>query len=349
MITQQRRRMYPWVLVCATGVLSLSSITARASHLSGSWTVLPSMSSARLSPFVTAVNGKLYVAGGNSGAGATNVLERYDPVTNTWTTLTPMPGARYQGGVVTLGTKIYVLGGWDAPASFIPTTTVQIYDTTTDTWSIGPSMPILSSSGPSGVIGGKIYKHTAEHGFSSPSQQFHVLDPNAGTWGALASLPIDHGGGAAGAINNKLYVASGWGWFGGTTLMHNQVHAYDPVTNSWSAVASIPTARGGVAGGVLGDHLLVAGGGVFGGPVLGTFEAYDATNDTWQTLPSMPVPIGSTAGAVIGNTFYVVGGHDGVSTFATLQAFTVPEPYSVALVALGLVSLCMMRRRKRVA
>ena len=336
------------VLVCTIFAVTLAPLTAYAAHLNGSWSVLPSMNAPRFATFVAAVGGKLYVAGGNNGAGAVNVLERYDPGTNTWTTLSPMPGARYQGGVAVVGDKIYTLGGWDAPASFIPTTTVQIYDTTTDTWSSGPSMPLLSSSGPTDVIGGKIYKHTAEHGFSSPSQQLHVLDPGAGTWSALANLPIDHGGGAAGAINGKLYVAAGWGIVGGVQVFHNQVHEYDPVTNAWSAVAPIPTARAGVAGGVLGDHLLIAGGGVSGGPpATSVFESYDVANNVWSTLPSMPVSMSSTAGAVIDNTFYVVGGFDGTNTSGVLQSFSIPEPHTLGLAAITLVCAASCRRRRR--
>ncbi len=321
--------------------------SAMAGHLSGAWSTLSPMSTARSSPFVAAVGGKLYVAGGVT-SGALNALESYDPVTNTWTSLAPMPGARYQGGVAVLGSKMYVLGGWDAPATFLPTTTVQIYDTLTNSWSSGPSMPILSSSGPTGVIGGKIYKHTAEHGFSSASRQLHVFDPGAGTWTALANLPNDHAVGAAGVSGGKLYVAAGTDFgFGSGGGTHAQVHAYDPVANTWSTLTSAPTARAGVAGDMFGDHLLVAGGGSVSGTILGTFEAYDTANDTWSTLPTMPLPLSSSGGAVIGNTFYVVGGFDGVNRSSALQAFTIPEPSAFLLAGCSLAFAGLKRNRRQ--
>ncbi len=339
------RRTVAGLLVAAM-MFGFTTTVSSASIGSGTWTTLSPMNTARLAPFVTAIGGKLYVAGGTDG-GALGTLERYDPLTDSWTTLSSMPTARYQGGVAAVGDKIYVLGGWNAPAGFIPTTTVQIYDTVTDSWSFGPSMPILSSSGPTGVINGKIYKHTAEHGFASPSQQLHVFDPVAGTWTALANLPADHGGGAAGVVNDKLYVASGWRWQGGTTVADAQVHAYDPLTNSWSTLTTGPTARAGVAGAVLDDHLFVAGGGNSTNPVLDVFEAYDVANDLWIALPSMPTAITGAGGAVIGDTFYVVGGNDINGTTNTLQAYTVPEPSTFAMAGVGLAAFLLHARRRR--
>ncbi len=320
-------------LFCAFTLLITESVSA--GHLTGSWSTLSSMSTPRLSPFVAAVDGKLYVAGGNIGGAnpTTNVLESYNTVTDTWTTLAPMPSGRYQGGIAVLGTNIYTLGGWNPPTSFIPTSTVQIYDTLTNTWTIGPSMPILSSSGPSGVIGGKIYKHTAEHGFSSASRQLHVFDPGASTWTALANLPNDHAGGAAGVSGGKLYVAAGNDFgFGSAGGPHAQVHAYDPVTNIWSTLTTGPTARAGVAGDMFGDHLLVAGGGTNGN----VFEAYEVATDTWSTLPLLPTATSSAGGAVIGNKFYVVGGTTpGGTLLNTLQVFTIPEPATAVLLGIG--------------
>jgi N-acetylneuraminic acid mutarotase len=295
--------------------------------LSGAWVAQPDiapMPTARAAPFVAAVDGMLYVAGGNVGAaGAVTTLERYDPATDTWATLAPMPGRRYQGGVAVLDSKIYILGGWNFPDSTIPTSTVQIYDTLTDTWSFGPNMPTLSGSGPTGVIDGKIYKHTAEHGFSSASRRFHVLDPVANTWTTLPSIPNDHSGGAAGVVGGKLYVVAGTD-NGFSVGNHAQVHAFDPVANTWSTLTSGPTPRHGVAGGVLGDQLLIAGGAA-GGPSLDVFEAYDPADDAWSPLPPMPVAVSAAGGAVIGDTFYVVGGADANGLTGALQAYTTAQ------------------------
>ena len=336
------------LVVCAT--LLLTSDTS-ATHLTGSWTTLSPMSTARLSPFVAAVDGKLYVAGGNSGgpSPSSNVLERYDPLTDTWTTLAPLLTGRYQGGVAVLGTDIYVVGGWNPPSTFVPTNTVQIYDTLTNTWSFGPGMPILSSSGPTGVIDGKIYKHTAEHGFSSASRQLHVLDPNAGSWNARANLPNDHAGGVPGVVGGKLYIASGTDFgFGSGGGPHAQVHAYDPVSNTWSSLTTGPNPRQAVAGGQIGDHLLLAGGANPSGTTLSLFESYEVGSDTWSTLPSMPVAVNSAAGAVIGNKFYVVGGQSSGGVLQnSLYVFTIPEPSAAALWMCGVAWLVMRRRHFR--
>lgn len=176
-------------------VFSAASVqTTFADTLSGSWSVLAPMPTPTSDTFVAAVNGELYVAGGNTGPTQVNTLLEYDPATNTWTTKAPMPTALYQGSVAVLGSKIYCFGGWDHMYTWLPHTNVQIYDTTTDSWSTGASIPHLSASGEAAAINGKIYLHTPADGYDGAKRLLDMYDPVANSWSSLPNSPSGHSG-----------------------------------------------------------------------------------------------------------------------------------------------------------
>ena len=80
---------------------------------------------------------------------------------------------------------------------------------------------------------------------------------------------------------------------------------------AWAQKASIPTARSGVACGVCGDHIIVAGGELNAAnpnSVFAEVEAYTVSTDTWLALPPMITPRHGTGGAVWNSSFYVPGG-----------------------------------------
>ena len=80
-----------------------------------SWTTLTNMPTGRNHLAATAIEGKIYVAGGRLGAGftspMTNILEVFDPATSTWTTGAPMPTTR--GGIngIAVNGCFFVWGG----------------------------------------------------------------------------------------------------------------------------------------------------------------------------------------------------------------------------------------------
>ncbi|MFL6417870.1 MAG: Kelch repeat-containing protein, partial [Nitrososphaeraceae archaeon] len=75
------------------------------------WNVLQSMPSKRGGLTSAAVNGTIYVFGGEEPGGTFNNNEKYDPKTNTWTSDIPMRTARHGLAAVAVDDKIYVIGG----------------------------------------------------------------------------------------------------------------------------------------------------------------------------------------------------------------------------------------------
>jgi Kelch motif len=114
------------------------------------------------------------------------------------------------------------------------------------------------------------------------------------------------------------------------------VEAYSPATNSWATVASMPTARSGLAAatapcpGVRHRTCVYAIGGVSGSDALSTVEEYSPATNSWATLPSMPTARYGLAGAAAPCTaarhrtcVYAIDGVSGGTVLNTVEAFEV--------------------------
>ncbi|MCX5785104.1 MAG: hypothetical protein NTX59_05405 [Elusimicrobia bacterium] len=80
--------------------------------------------------------------------------------------------------------------------------------------------------------------------------------------------------------------------------------------NKWTTKAAMPTARYGLAAGVIGGKLYVVGGSVSGG-MGNTNEEYDPASNTWATKAVMPTARVYLSAGVIGGKLYAVGGNNG--------------------------------------
>ena len=67
----------------------------------------------------------------------------------------------------------------------------------------------------------------------------------------------------------------------------NTVHKYNPATNSWSAVAPMPTARSLVNAVVLNECLYAVGGRLQDASCTAVVERYDPVADSWTTMHPM--------------------------------------------------------------
>jgi len=85
-------------------------------HGSGALNVLlPAMPTARSGLAAAALEGRIYVFGGESPEGTFDENEAYDPASDTWKTMAPMPTARHGLGAAVVGDTIYVIGGGPEP------------------------------------------------------------------------------------------------------------------------------------------------------------------------------------------------------------------------------------------
>lgn len=88
----------------------------------------------------------------------------------------------------------------------------------------------------------------------------------------------------------------------------------------WSTVAPMPTARYGVAAGVINGVLYAVGGRGTSNP-LPTLEAYDPVSNTWTTKAAMPTARVYPSVAVVNGILYAIGGVTVSSTTPVVEAY----------------------------
>src|SRR6266550_2754875 len=194
-----------------------------------------------------------------------------------------------------------------------------------DCWTTKTSMPTARYALGVGAIDGILYAV----GGLAVSTQFATVeayDPATDTWTTKASMPTARDRLAVGVVNGILYAVGGRVGSGLASVPVATVEAYDPVTNSWTTKASMPTARLDLAVVVANGTLYALGGVGSGGftDALATVEAYDPATNTWTTKAPMLTARFGLGVATINGKLYAVGGASnapGGAQYATLELY----------------------------
>lgn len=204
---------------------------------------------------------------------------KYDPTTDRWKALAPMPEKRGAAVAAAVGDKIYVIGGASMPPGsqekgITPMSpqvclgTVDEYDPASNTWRQRAPMPTPRNHAAVGVVNGKIYViggrvGAAFIGVASDVSVVEEYDPATNTWGApRARMPTTRSALTAGVYDGRIYIAGGEYQDPRMMATFRAFEAYDPATNTWETLPSLPVARHGLAGGMIGSHFHVVGGDV---------------------------------------------------------------------------------------
>lgn len=242
-----------------------------------------------------------------------------------WVTKTPMPVPRSSVMAAGLEGKLYVAGGINTPASgFTPLDLLELYDPVTDTWTTKAPMHDARDAAGSAVIGNKLYVAGGQSA-SGDTATLEVYDPLTDTWTTKASMPTPRRWPAVEAIGGLLYVAGGTKDIPGPVSVFATVEVYDPVTDTWTAKASLPAPRHSMASGVIDGKLYLAGGFNVADEAVATLLVYDPDTNTWAEKSPMPTARGFPAGAVLDGQLYVV---TGIASFNSppLQTVEVYDP-----------------------
>ncbi|MAF48805.1 MAG: hypothetical protein CMM10_11100 [Rhodospirillaceae bacterium] len=208
-----------------------------------------------------AVNGRVYVIGGQQTAGGRRVGGRFqredpkflnrvfawNPSTNQWAEKAPMPSKRSGGVAVAAGGKIYVAGGRTRESG----DDFAVYDPEADRWTVLPDVPTQRNHLGAAAIDGKIYVVGGRFGpgFRSPkTDALEVYDPAANTWSKRKPMLRPRGGINAVAANGCLHVFGGEGNDEVASGVYPDHDVYDPRSDSWRALDAMPVPVHGVTG-----------------------------------------------------------------------------------------------------
>ncbi|GMT19928.1 hypothetical protein PFISCL1PPCAC_11225, partial [Pristionchus fissidentatus] len=106
------------------------------------------------------------------------------------------------------------------------------------------------------------------------------------------------------------------------SVTESAVEMYDPMTDSWTVCAPMPSARGR-CGLALYDQTIYAMGGFDNKERLNTVQYYDVKDNKWTDMQAMLHKRSNFASVTIDGVVYVCGGYDGQGALALVEAFDV--------------------------
>ncbi|WP_369258967.1 Kelch repeat-containing protein [Streptomyces sp. R35] len=291
----------------------------------------------------------VYAVGGNGNGGTT--VESYNRLTNAWSTLRSLTTPRRDLAVAAApcplgqtGTCVYAVGGFDAGNTIVGT--VESYNPTTNAWSTVTSLTTPRSQlaaaaapCPPGQTGTCVYAVGGNNnGLAVGTVESY--NPATNAWSTVASntprllLAAAAAPCPSGQTGTCVYAVGGFD--AGNTIV-GTAESYNPTTNAWSPVASLPTRRAGLPAaaapcpsGQTGTCVYAVGG--FTPGTVGTVESYNPVSNVWTTLPTAPTPRAQLAAATTtcppgqtGTCVYTVGGViPGGAPVGTLEALDPP-------------------------
>ncbi len=233
------------------------------------WSMGPALPEPLHHPVAIGVSGKIYSLGGQIGRTAsvdTTLSIVLDPAaaTPSWSMLAAMPTARGAGAAAAIGDKIYVVGG-RPPAG----NAFEAYDISDNIWTPLPDLPTAANDRnhiAATAIAGKIYVAGGRYdggSFSAPmTDRLDIYDPGTNMWTSGAPLLRPRGGLNGVAAYGCFYT---WGGEGSDIGEPNNVFpdhdVYNPRTNTWTALADLPTPIHGVSGAAFVNGLIYMPGG----------------------------------------------------------------------------------------
>jgi hypothetical protein len=225
------------------------------------WQLGPQLPEPNNHGMAAAVDGKIYLLGGQTtddqqGATAVNTVYELDPALGTWVEKAPMPTARSGGVAVASGGKIYVAGG------LVPRgNDFAVFDPAANVWEVLPNLPSQRNHITGAAINGRIHIVGGRlgNGLSPVKSNAHeVFDPQTRTWATAAPMLRGRSGMNGVLARGCFHV---WGGEAPTGMTPDHDY-YDPRSNKWSSLRSMPLPVHGVVGSAFVDGLIwVTGGG----------------------------------------------------------------------------------------
>ena len=169
-------------------------------------------------------------------------------------------------------------------------------------------MPTARTEVAGAVLGEKIYVIGGYDESGKTTGIVEVYDPHTDMWSRISSLPVPEDHAAAAAYGGKLFVVGGYITVGGQRTSTNNSFVYDPSTDKWEKIKSIPTPRGALTANFINGILYVIGGQDASRKTVSANEAYDTKTGTWTEKRPMPTIRHHLASAVIDGKLFVIGG-----------------------------------------
>ena len=249
--------------------IAISSFS-QMNSTSKEWKKLPEMSTPRSEFGATVIDKKIYIWGGRTKNGESN-LEVFDFENNTWSQIETMETKLYHFGMTALNGVIIVAGGWNGSNSF---SSVFKFSLETNTWTEVMPMNQARDAHELVTLNDMIY---AIGGRTTTTVERYNLSTDE--WSYVASTHNRHSYFGATLHQNKIYI-----------LSYEGFEVYDPHSNVWQELPKLKIGTGTQLVSI-NDKLWAVGGGEGNDRYKASKKVFefDTTKNTWFRLPDMDV------------------------------------------------------------
>ncbi len=296
------------------------------------WETKATMPTARQFFSCAAVGGKLYAFGGCYGTMpivTLNTVEVYDPVQDTWMAKASMPTKRWGSSCAVIGGKVYVIGG----KAVNELDTVEVYDPDQDAWTTRPGMPLARYFLTCGSVGGKVYAIGGQNsgGYSSDVEAYDPVVQASFAF-EMDSTMSSLAGACLGFHDGSVFLFGGRGTSPGAMdacagfEIVGDVPASHPfeIRRTWTARASLNTARREAGSVSHGGTVYVLGGFDANDDAVPSMETYDAASDAWTVSANPMTTARGGLGVVCSNgKIYAIGGETGSGKTGDVEIYDI--------------------------
>lgn len=296
------------------------------------WTFRARAPAPRYEALAAVVDGRVLVFGGfhNAAIQATTRVDAYDPLTNAWQRRTDLPVPVTHTMTARRGSEVWIAGGFVGDHPGRATDAVWRYLPAEDRWMPGPSLPaargggalVALEDGTLHFFGGWLPDRATD------SPDHWRLPAGDSLWTPMADFPDPRGHLSAVVLDGQIYAIGGCHGHDPVPMDVDLVHRYDPVTDTWTRLASLPEPRSHAEAStfVFDGRIYLAGGRSIPTGRLSADEVllYDPETDRWSFALTMPRGLlGPVAVPLAGELFLTGGGEDG-SNPRNLTSWAVP-------------------------
>ena len=221
-----------------------------------------------------------------------------------WTKKASMPTPRCGLSTSVVNGKIYAIGGATDSKGIQTVPTVEEYDPVTDTWTRKADMPTPRNWVSTSVVNGKIYAIGGRRKDKVLSA-VEEYDPARNKWTKKANMPIARERLSTSVVNGKIYAIGGGGGVWPNNRQFSTVEEYDPLRNTWTKKAGMPTPRSSLSTGVV-DGKIYAIGGWDGNAFIRTVEEYNPETNRWTKKADIPEQAGTSEAVTVNRKIYVM-------------------------------------------
>ena len=225
---------------------------------------------------------------GGTTADSLDTVERFDFRTGRYQQLPPLPQELNHVALAAWSGDVYAVGGLeDDLEEFTATNRAWRYRPAERRWEPIAPMPTARGAAGAAVIGDRLYI-VGGVADGRRLRTLEMLDLRTGGWSQLEPMDAERDHLGVAVLDGKLYALGGRR---GDERPLVDFERYDPATDSWERLPTIPEATSGFGFEEYGGRLIAAGGEDLRRRVLtGSVWAYSPESESWSRMPAMSRP-----------------------------------------------------------